>query len=43
MLRGPDGEVTIEWDGWEGMRERAKNWEERRERWESTGRMFVSA
>ena len=43
LFRGPEGEVTIAWDGWEGTRERARNWEQRRERWVSTGRTPVSA
>ena len=43
LFQGPEGEVTVTWDGWEGTRERARNWEDRRERWESTGRTPVSA
>ena len=42
-LRGSEGEVVIARDRWEGMSVRARNWEERRDRWESTGRTLVSA
>ena len=41
MLRGPEGEVVIAWEGWEGTRVRARNWDERREMWDSTGRTLV--
>ena len=43
MFRGPEGEVVIAWEGWEGMRVRARNWEDRRDRWDATGRTLVSA
>ena len=33
MVRGPEEAVVIGWDGWEGIRVRARNWEDRRERW----------
>ena len=33
IWRGPEGAVTVECDGWEGTRQRARNWDERRERW----------
>ena len=40
ILRGPEGAVVI---GWEGIRVRARNWEDRRERWSYTLRDWVSA
>ena len=43
MDRGPDGAVTIEWEGFEGTRQRARYWEERSERWSVTGRTDASA
>ena len=43
ICRGPEGAVTIWWEGWEGTRHRARNWEERRERWSETGRTDASA
>ena len=43
MGRGPDGAVTIEWEGLEGTRQRARYWEERSERWSVTGRTDASA
>ena len=42
ILRGPEGAVTTEWDGWEGDRQRVRNWEESRERWSRTGRTDAS-
>jgi len=42
ILRGPEGEVTTEWDGWEGVRQRARNWEDSRERWTEIGRTDAS-
>ena len=29
-------------EGWEGMRVRARNWEQSRERWSLMGRVWVS-
>ena len=43
MDRGPEGAVTIEWEGFEGTRQRARYWEERSERWSLTGRTDASA
>ena len=43
IWRGPEGAVTMEWEGWEGKRQRARNWEDRRERWFATGRTDASA
>ena len=39
--RDPEGEVVMWWDGWEGIRVRARNWELRRERWSFMGRTWV--
>ena len=41
--RRPEGAVTMEWEGWEGTRQRARNWEDRRDRWFATGRTDASA
>ena len=43
ISRGPEGEVVIGWEGWEGIRVRARNCALRRERWSFTGRVRVSA
>ena len=42
MGRVPDGAVTIEWEGWKGLRELRRNCEQRRSRWLWTGRNWAS-
>ena len=38
--RGPQGQVTMEWEGWSGLRALARCWVQRSWRWSSTGREF---
>ena len=42
MARMPEGAVTTGKEGWEGRRALRRNWEQRRDRWELTGRTCAS-
>ena len=43
MDRGPDSDVTTEWDGWKGLSALARKWEHLSERLSLIGRMAASA
>ena len=40
--RGPQGQVTMEWEGWSGLRAAARCWAQRSWSWSSTGRILDS-
>ena len=42
MARVPEGAVTTGKEGWAGLRELRRNWEQRRDRWAWTGSTWVS-